>query len=78
MGSQNVLGWKGSLQPSGSVPAPAGAPRAGFPGHIQAALRDPQGGDPTASGCRRAPDVQREPPVLQFLAVASGPGTRHR
>ena len=26
---------------------------------------------------RRAPGVQREPPVLQFVPVASGPGTGH-
>jgi len=75
--------WVALLQP---VPQ-QGHPEQGAQGHVQAALGDTQGGDPTPLGSLRqcsiiaqhgrAPGVQREPPVLQFVPMVSGPGNTH-
>ena len=57
-------------------------PKQGAQDYIQVALEDPRGGECTASMlCHRsAPEVQREPPVLQFVPMASDPppGTTDR
>jgi len=59
-------------------PVAAGPPRAGFwgprPGSFWRPSRRPL--SPWAA-CASAPGVQREPPVLQFVPMASCPGTGH-
>ena len=46
--SQNGWGWQGPLGPSAAL-LQQGHPEQGAQGHVQAALEDLQGGDPTAS-----------------------------
>ena len=71
------------LCPCVPAPAPAAPPRAGCPGPWPGGFWRAPGRRPHSlwAACASAPspatDVQREPPGLQFVPMASCPGTGH-